>query len=291
MNRIGIPLLWELTAQRLVSAFYYDLPAGFDYAGEQHQGWEFVYVEKGRIKAQADRATYILGQNEMVCHKPMEFHKLQPYHGEASVIIICFQCEDEIMRWFNNKILTLQPRQKQYLNDIIAAANKLLLPKDPLDIARDGSMDRAPDGTRAQEQVIKNTVELLMLSLMESETTDRGERVELYQQYLHRRNLTREVIAFLQENLQNPVHLESLAGKFPYSLSSIRRIFKDETGVSVMQYLTNLRMEKAMQLLKNPALSVEAVALSVGYSNLYYFSNAFKTRTGKSPSAYRSSLS
>lgn len=287
MNRIGIPLLSKLTAQSLISAFYYDMPADFHYDGEQHAGWEFVYVEQGQVRVQADEARYILGRNEMVCHKPMEFHRIEPYHGQASIIIICFQCQDDAMRWFNNKILSLRPRQKQYLNDIIANANLLLQPKDPLSIARDGAMDRALSGTVAHEQAIKNTIELLMLSLMESETTDRRERMEQYRQYLHRRSLSADVVTFLEENLSEPLRLESLEGQFPYSLSSIRRIFKDEMGTSIMAYLTELRMEQAKKLLHQPGLTIEAVAMAVGYSNIHYFSNAFKNRTGKSPTAYR----
>lgn len=287
MNRNGVPLLEELTAERLISAFYYQLPEDFDYAGEYHPGWEFVYVEQGSVKVQAGEDAYILKSGEMVCHQPMEYHCVRPYHGVASVIIICFTCQGQRMDWFRNKILTISPRQKQYLNDIVASAEKLLLPKSPLEIARDGGMDRSPAGTVAQEQTIKNTIELLVLSLLESESTERSERVERYAQHLHRRHLTSEIISFLQENLQDAIHLEDLSHRFSYSLSSIRRIFKEETGISVMDYLAQLRIEKAKVLLQEDTMSIQQIAAATGYSNLYYFSKAFKTRTGKSPTQYR----
>lgn len=287
MNRKGVPLLDELTVSHLISAFYYRLPMDFDYAGEAHPGWEFVYVEQGSVQVQAGADTYILKSGEMVCHQPMEYHCVRPYHTQSSVIIICFTCTGSRMDWFRNKILSISPRQKQYLNDIVASAEGLLLPKSPLEIARDGAMDRAPWGTVAQEQTIKNTIELLALSLLESDSTERSERVERYEQYLHRRSLTADIKAYLQQNTDQPVRLQTLASHFSYSLSSIRRIFKEDTGVSVMEYLTELRMTKAKQLLKDKALSVGAVAAAVGYSNVYYFSNAFKKSTGKSPTGYR----
>lgn len=287
MNRNGIPLLEELTVERLISAFYYVLPAGFDYDGEEHPGWEFVYVEQGNVEIQAGQEAYVLHRGEMVCHQPFEFHRLRSYGAEASVIIVCFTCKGQRMDWFRNKILRLGQRQKQYLSDIAAHAAELLLPKSPLEISRDGGMERAPGGTVAQEQTVKNSLELLALSLLEQESTERKERVERYEQHLHRRNLTRDIIAYLQNNLQNPIRLEDLSRRFSYSLSSVRRIFKDETGLSVMEYLTQLRMDRAKKLLRQTSMSVEAVATAVGYSNVYYFSNAFKNCTGKSPTAYR----
>ena len=289
MNKNGVLLTEELTVERLISAFYYQLPESFDYAGEAHPGWEFVYVEQGRVKVQAGADTYILKSGEMVCHQPMEYHCIRPYHSAASVIILCFTCQGARMDWFRNKILSISPRQKQYLNDAVAAGEGLLLPKTPLDIARDGTMERSPMGTVAQEQTIKNTIELLALSLLASESTERQARAERYEQHLHRRNLASEIMTYLQENLHQPIDLNSLSHQFSYSLSSIRRIFQNETGISIMAYLTQLRMEKAKQLLKKSSLSVENIAASVGYRNVYYFSNAFKAKTGKSPSQYRKS--
>lgn len=290
MDRNGVSLGHELAVETLISAFYYRLPEDFDYEGESHPGWEFVYVDQGQVKVQAGKDAYILKSGEMVCHQPMEYHCVRPYHGVASVIIFCFTCTGQRMNWFRNKILTISPRQKQYLNDIVACGEKLLLPKSPLEIARDGAMERSPSGTVAHEQTVKNTVELLALSLLESESKERSERVERYAQHLHRRNLTSEITAFLEENLEKNLRLEDLANRFSYSLSSIRRIFREETGVSVMEYLTRLRTEKAKLLLQEQTMTVEEIALAVGYANIYYFSNAFKSRTGKSPTAYRNSL-
>ena len=290
LSKKGIPLSTELTVDRVISAFYHHFPEDFRYDGEQHPGWEFVYVESGRAKAQADDQVYILKSGEMVCHKPMEFHRVRPYHGSASLIIICFECSAEPMRLFNNKILSLTPRQKQYLNDIVLSAEKLLLPKDPLEIVRDGAMDRAPDATAAQEQTVKNTSELLILSLMDAQSTARSQRVELYEQYLHRRHLTADVIRYLRENMTRPVRLSDIEEHFPYSLSSIRRIFKKETGCGIMEYLNDMRIVRAKELLADPHFSVESIASAVGFANTYYFSNAFKKSTGKSPRLYRKEL-
>lgn len=282
----GVQLSTEINVNRIMSAFFYDIPENFDYAGERHQGWEFVYVEKGKISVQADDSKYILKSGEMVCHKPFEFHALKPYHGKASVIVFCFECDSSIMSYFNYKILSISQRQKHYLNDILENAGVLLLPKEPLDISRDGSMDRSPLGTISHEQYIKNAIELLLLSLMRSESTECSKRIESYEQHLHRRTLTKDIIAFLNDNLSSDIKLTDISEKFSYSLSSIKRIFKTETGNSIIDYLNLMRIEKAKEYLDN-GYSVEETANITGFSNIYYFSNIFKNKTGKSPSKYR----
>ncbi len=290
MDKKGVALSQVLSVNRVISAFYHRFSPGFYYDGEQHPGWEFVYVESGQARAKAGDQTYILKSGEMVCHKPMEFHRIEPYHGDAGIIIICFDCQSEKMQFFRNKILTLSPRQKQYLNDIVSFGEQLLQPKSPLDIVRDGAMDRRADARPDTEQQVKNTTELLILSLLDAQSTERSTRADLYEQYLHRRHLTREVEKFLREDLSRQLRLEDLTEQFPYSLSSIRRIFKKETGMAVMEYLTQQRMERSKELLKDPHITVGAVASAVGFANIYYFSQTFKKHTGKSPTAYRKAL-
>ena len=286
---VGIPLSHEIHVTGLVSAFHAHFDADFRYDGEKHDGWEFVYVESGQIRAKADDKAYILKSGEMVCHKPQEFHSIQPYHGPADVIIFCFDCAGEKMKFFNNKILFINQRQKQYLNDIALGAGSVFLPKGPLEIGRDGHMDRAPGATPIQEQLIKNTIELLILSLLTSDSTERQKRVESYALHLQRKNLTADILTYLQENMSSKVLLSDISKQMSYSPSSIKRIFNEEMGCSIMHYLNDLRIERAKELLQESRRITE-IAQEVGFDTANYFSAVFKKRTGMTPSEYRASI-
>jgi AraC-like DNA-binding protein len=63
--------------------------------------------------------------------------------------------------------------------------------------------------------------------------------------------------------------------------------FKESVGIAPIKYLTNLRMEKAKFLLSESDLSVSAIAWSLGYGDLLYFSRIFKKIVGESPTIYR----
>lgn len=287
-NTKGIPLKSELGVTRLISDFYYELPEDFDYSGESHSGWEFVYVDKGKVSVGADNATYILKQGEMVCHKPFEFHTVKPYEGKAAIIIICFESSDEYMAYFNNKILSVNQRQKQYLNDIADMGKTIFQPKLPLEIVRDGQMDPSPEATPLKLQFVKNAIQLLLLSLVNADTTEKQSRISVYEHTSQRKTLTKQIIEYLKQNLDKPVSLEDISGRFSYSLSSIKRIFKEETGCSIISYLNNLRMVKARDLLLGSDKPIGQIAFMLGFSSVYYFSIAFKRKWGVSPTAFRS---
>ena len=283
----GTILTDKISVNALISDFYYEFPEDFSYSGESHSGWEFVYVESGKVSVVADNATYILKKGEMVCHKPYEFHTIKPYESQAAVIIFCFESDNEYMEYFNNKILSINQRQKQYLNDIANMGRTVFLPKTPLEITRDGQMDISPRSTELEQQFIKNSIELLIISLLKADATEKKSRISLYEHYNQRCTLTENIIEYLKANISSKISLEDVSKQFLYSLSSIKRIFKEETGCSIILYLNNLRMEKAKELLADKNLSITDVALKVGFENTYYFSNAFKKKWGKSPSVFR----
>ncbi|OCT15025.1 hypothetical protein A8709_12965 [Paenibacillus pectinilyticus] len=68
----------------------------------------------------------------------------------------------------------------------------------------------------------------------------------------------------------------------------ISLIFKQETGVTITEYITSLRMEDAKNLLKSTNLKILEIAEKVGYENPHYFSTVFKKYTGIHPQKYRS---
>ena len=69
-----------------------------------------------------------------------------------------------------------------------------------------------------------------------------------------------------------------------------RKQFAKETGLSPLNYLMELRMGKAMEMLIQPGPSVKEIAEALGFEDPYYFSRLFKRRKGVSPEAYRKAL-
>ena len=65
------------------------------------------------------------------------------------------------------------------------------------------------------------------------------------------------------------------------------KLFKNETGTNFIEYLTNLRISKAKDLLDENRLSVKEIGITVGYPDPNYFSRIFKKNVGQTPSEYK----
>ena len=99
--------------------------------------------------------------------------------------------------------------------------------------------------------------------------------------------LCAKIAQYLEINLREQISLTALAQRFGYTPSYLNRIFKKEYGVSPLQYLTDLRISRAKELLlRHPDISIKTVASSVGYEDSRYFSRIFKNETGMTPSAW-----
>jgi len=93
---------------------------------------------------------------------------------------------------------------------------------------------------------------------------------------------------WFQHNLQSQILLSSVAAKFKMSIRSLNRRFKTATGKSPLQYLQELRIEQAKELLKQSNLDISEIAYRVGYSDASYFSGLFRKINAVSPNEYRS---
>ena len=91
-------------------------------------------------------------------------------------------------------------------------------------------------------------------------------------------------------SFSSDLSLQALANESGYSRVHFVRMFKAATGHSPHNYLLNLKLERARELLKNPATSLIDVALECGFSSHSHMSRIFHRIVGVTPSAYRRSL-
>lgn len=93
------------------------------------------------------------------------------------------------------------------------------------------------------------------------------------------------VVIYIHSNLhESRLSLQTLALRFAYSPSSLKRQFKLYLGVSVGHYILETRMEKARGLLLDGRHTVAEIGCLIGYSNLSHFSRVFTKYHGYQPS-------
>lgn len=101
--------------------------------------------------------------------------------------------------------------------------------------------------------------------------------------------LARQMIQFMEQNYHLNIGLQDIADHVDMGISSVSAIFKTETGSTIYDYLTNLRMNKACELLRDTPLKVAEIALRVGYQNENSFIRTFRKHKSMTPGKYRES--
>ena len=93
--------------------------------------------------------------------------------------------------------------------------------------------------------------------------------------------------AYISAHYAEEITLSSVAQVVHLSPYYVSKLFKKTAGENFIDFLTSVRIEKAMELLASPDVRVYEVAERVGYKSTKHFSQVFRTYTGKTPSEYR----
>jgi len=97
----------------------------------------------------------------------------------------------------------------------------------------------------------------------------------------------RPALLKIARDFAEPLDCVELAALCGISISSLNRLFRETTGRSPMQYLSDTRIEYAKNELTRGTLSISELAEQCGFADIYTFSHAFRRATGTSPSDWR----
>lgn len=102
--------------------------------------------------------------------------------------------------------------------------------------------------------------------------------------------VVKEIQLYICANYMKSISLKVLAEKFYLHPNYLSAVFKEKSGKNYIEYLTEIRIAKAKELLKNRSLHVWEVSQMVGYDNPRYFGQLFKQSTGFTCNDYRNSI-
>ena len=131
---------------------------------------------------------------------------------------------------------------------------------------------------------------LLMLLLLQISRAWRSSHPSAPVGYDARRNLLAYAIAHIDSHVSDEVSLDALAAGCYVSPGHFRKLFREITGLSPLEYINRRRMALAQELLRNAELTIAEVAAGVGIQDTNYFSRLFRQLVGAAPTVYRKKL-
>ncbi|MFE5322121.1 response regulator [Paenibacillus sp. NPDC056579] len=213
----------------------------------------------------------------------------QKEEAELSAILLSNNLT-ELRHWVNQKVRTqmedasVTPASLQaYLQSLVLSAHRWL--------ERAGSGTGASqEGTGPDNERREFTLELAgqpeeeLFRLLSSVMSVFHESIaETKFSYIHKS------IAYIKENLDQNLTLQQVAKFVHLNPNHFSEVFKRETGLNYIEFVTKERMRQAAELLQGSQAKISEVANRVGYEDIKYFSQQFKKFSGQTPSEFRQS--
>jgi len=99
--------------------------------------------------------------------------------------------------------------------------------------------------------------------------------------------IIREAMVYINANLNTPLKMEEIAEVVSFSPQHLTRMFKEELGMTLSDYITQVRIEEAKRLLRISDFSITEISDHLNFYDSTYFTKVFKKETGITPTAFR----
>lgn len=276
-----------LNVSKIVTFYSYVFEKNYVSISESHDFWELIYVTEGKVVLKVDDETLELQENEMYFYKPCEEHAV---HGDgesrAKVTIISFECMSEVMRFFEKLKVTVGKSEYEIVQRIKAEFRRSFYM--PVFDIPSAAIVRRENGTIGADQLIRNHVEELLISIIRKNAVDDAADGTNASEEEENKNITDAVCNYLSQNLNRKVTIEELCQVFNFGKTYISTAFKMDTGFTIIDYFNHMKCEYAKGLIAENQLTLTQISETLGFSSLYYFSRIFKQMTGMSPAQYKS---
>ncbi len=100
-------------------------------------------------------------------------------------------------------------------------------------------------------------------------------------------DIIRTAKKYIEDHFDKDISLDDVSRVVNISPYYFSKVFKEESGLNFIEYLTNIRIDKAKELLENSNLSIKEICVSCGYTDPNYFSRSFKKNVGVTPTEYK----
>lgn len=288
-NFVKTNLIKKININAVYTIHYFKYGQNFRFENESHDFWELVYIDSGSAVVVCNDKKINIKQSEGFLHRPNSTHNIYTNKEFANSAIVSFECKSPLIDEIAEKVIKFSEFDKILLNKIINEAK--LSYTDKLNDLYLKKMNKASNAPFAGEQIIKNSIELLLISLLRSETDDSTPK-EISSIATGSDKIVESIKNILKEKLENSqnINLDELSFLLGFSKSHIKTQFKKKTGFSILQFFISLKIDKAKKLLSQQKYTVSEISDLLGFSSVYYFSRQFKIHTNMSPSKYSASI-
>lgn len=253
-----------------------------------HDELELIYLHEGSVCVSIQNTDHILSPGEIAVIQPQMLHSIRQNRSDIAVYFnVLFRLS--LLENSGSDIC-----YEKYIEPVLS--RRLMLPRyisrehklyEPLGEAARILYGISTSDNEGQELLIKAQLFTVMYYLIN--LADPVSEEDIYINSLHEK--LKKTISFVQSNYSEEISVADAAAVSNFSSSHFSKIFRQFTGLSFTQYLKSYRLEMASRRLQSPDSRISDTALRCGFSNLSYFTRAFKDKYGMTPQQYKEKMS
>ncbi|MEG1886800.1 MAG: AraC family transcriptional regulator [Oscillospiraceae bacterium] len=260
-----------LETNMLLTAFYQDKGLDFSTINQQREFWQFIYMDKGNMRCTVDSQNLDLNQGEYLFILPNQTYSQSALESRSfSFFSVIFDINFEHSEVFEGKVLKTSTTinrivremisefrcEDQLKYDILCSYIPILLNTSYREIVSVSSIKHA--ATSVTQKSINVMVE--------------------------------NCLRIIGDNLNGDLTVPTIAKYLHISPSYLSKIFKDEVGVNLSEYVRDYRLEASKELIRQGNYSLSQIADMIGFCSIHYFSAQFKVKYGIPPREYSKAL-
>lgn len=258
-----------------ILGYYYSIRnSGYSFKGEIHNYFELTYVDRGMLLTEVDSKAYELKEKDLIIYGPGQFHTQSIPKGQScSYVTIVFEMDTIIFEEESDQYQLLLNKVFHYDKKIHSLV-KTFVQESTSDIPYMNSLMLC----LLQEIVVR----LLQYEFI----GQRSERPVTNARQHYQDELLEEILDYIEKTISEPLTVEEICQKFSLSRSSLQLLFKENLHQTPKKYISDLKLEKACQMIRESKYTISEIALMLGFTSIHYFSKAFAQKYHLAPSEY-----
>ena len=268
--------------KELIALEFLDFEGKYRNYEESHDFWELCFVAEGEISVRIEDQDTPLAKNHLILISPNKKHA---YHSEAGnqnkAFVVCFDSLSQALYAIAEYVFTPEQTQLSCMK---------LITQESQATFRTGESDHLAvldTPVFGGQQALLLQLEYLLITLIRRLSAQKSADIVFFSDENFHAELVNAIMRYLRENTHRKLSLDDVCERFNYSRAFICKVFKKQTGESLIACFNRMKAKRAAKLLRETAKPVTDIAAELGFKETKYFDTVFKKYHGISPVQYR----
>ncbi len=250
-----------------------------------HEEWEAAVIEQGAAVFSVDGQNYRLTPGQGIFVNSSALHSVWDT-GDAGCVARSIVFHPRLVGGGPESVFWLDYVQPVLSNDGLKA-----VPLDPdilwnrealecINAAWTACAEERP-GYELETRAALSRLAFLLVSHCPAEAGSQGQKI------LRSSERAKAMLRYIQEHYPEPLSIAEISGSAAVSESECLRCFREILGITPIQYVRQLRIQRAAELLKTTDLKIAEIGAACGFQEMSYFAKTFRKAKGCAPKEYR----